>query len=63
MSKLTGKSSRRQQEEVEEPTKQRRRGQAPGRTIESRENQIIRLSLFEFDVITTSTNCFRLRMS
>ena len=44
MSKLTGKPRKRREEEREEPTKVKRRGQAPGRTIESRENQLIRLA-------------------
>lgn len=45
MTKPTRKSARRQPlEELEDSTKQKRRGQAPGTTIESRENQIIRLA-------------------
>ena len=43
MSKSTRKSNQRQ-EEFEDSTKQKRRGSAPGVTIESRENQIIRLA-------------------
>ena len=43
MSKPTGKPARRQNEEVEEPKKIKRR-QAPGRTIESRENQLISMA-------------------
>lgn len=43
MTKLAGKP-RKRREEIEESTKTKRRGQAPGRTIESRENQIIRLA-------------------
>jgi hypothetical protein len=45
MAKPTRKSDRRHSEEsVEDSTKQKRRGQAPGTSIESRENQIIRLA-------------------
>ena len=43
MSKPTRKSVKRQEEDFEDSTKGKRRGQAPGTTIESRENQIIRL--------------------
>ena len=42
MAKLTGKPNKRRDEESE-PTKIKRR-QAPGRTVESRENQIARLA-------------------
>ena len=45
MTKLTGQP-RKRHEEDEEPKKIRRR-QAPGRTIETRENQIIRLAYDE----------------
>lgn len=44
MSKLTGKPRKRQDQEQDDHKKVKRRGQAPGRTIESRENQIIRLA-------------------
>lgn len=40
----TGKPTKRLEENIEETKKPKRRGQAPGRTIESRENQIIRLA-------------------
>lgn len=43
MTKTTGKPIKRQEEENKETDKIRRR-QAPGKTIESRENQIIRLA-------------------
>lgn len=46
MAKLAGKPRKRPVEDEEEPKKPRRR-QAPGRTIESRENQIIRLAYDE----------------
>lgn len=44
MRKLAGKPRKRREEEPVEEARPKRRGQAPGRTIESRENQIIRLA-------------------
>lgn len=44
MTKPKGKPADRPEEDNNEPKKLKRRGQAPGRTIESRENQIIRLA-------------------
>lgn len=44
MKKLAGSPDGRRSEAEEELERPKRRGQAPGRTIESRENQVIRLA-------------------